>query len=138
MPCARSPKNQETALVALAWIELSIHSLILDFGSAPTFVAVTWPPEKIISVGTPRTPYFVGTFGFWSMSILAIVTLSLSSPASSSSAGAIIRQGPHHSAQKSTTTGFCAFSTSLWNEASETLMGADMNGLSNCGGTSRM
>src|SRR3954468_6583624 len=117
-------ETQETALVALAWMELSIHSLILDFGRAPTLVAATCPLEKIISVGTPRTPYFVGTLGFSSMLILAMVTLSLSSPASSSSAGAIIRPGPHHSAQKSTTTGFGAFSTSVWKEASETLMGA--------------
>src|SRR4051812_36190488 len=36
---------------------------------------------------------------------LAMVTLSPSSPAISSSAGAIIRHGPHHSAQKSTRTG---------------------------------
>src|SRR5690242_17986283 len=35
----------------------------------------------------------------------AIVTFSPSSPAISSSAGAIIRHGPHHSAQKSTRTG---------------------------------
>src|ERR1700754_1757986 len=74
-------------------------------------------------VGIPRTPYFCGTCGFSSMLILAIVTLPFSSPASSSSAGAIIRQGPHHSAQKSTTTGVLEFSTSAWKEASETLMG---------------
>src|SRR5689334_20121534 len=36
---------------------------------------------------------------------LAIVTFSPSSPAISSRAGAIIRHGPHHSAQKSTSTG---------------------------------
>src|SRR5689334_20564580 len=77
-------------------------------------------------VGIPRTPYFCGTCGFSSILILAMVTLPLSSPASSSSAGAIIRHGPHHSAQKSTTTGFLALRTSDWNEASETLIGDDM------------
>src|SRR4029077_7537535 len=39
------------------------------------------------------------------MSTLATVNLSPSSPAISSSAGPIILQGPHHSAQKSTRTG---------------------------------
>src|SRR5438270_3308125 len=48
---------------------------------------------------------------------LATVTLSPSSPAISSSAGPIIRHGPHHSAQKSTSTGRSAPRTSeakLW------------------------
>src|SRR6478736_2592453 len=48
---------------------------------------------------------------------LAMVTLSPSSPAISSSAGAIIRHGPHHSAQKSTRTGLSEPRTSeakLW------------------------
>jgi hypothetical protein len=36
-----------------------------------------------------------------------------------------MRQGPHHSAQKSTNTGFFASRTSPWNEASVTLMGME-------------
>src|SRR5689334_21164198 len=51
--------------------------------------------------------------GFSSMLSLATVTLSPRSLAISSSAGAIIRHGPHHSAQKSTRTGPSAPSTSL-------------------------
>src|SRR5580658_697817 len=39
------------------------------------------------------------------MSTLATVNLSPNSPANSSSAGPIILQGPHHSAQNSTSTG---------------------------------
>src|SRR5580698_3822232 len=74
----------------------------------------------------PRTPYLVGTWGFSSILSLAMVTLSPSSAESSSSAGAIMRQGPHHSAQKSTSTGFLASSTSAWKEASDTLMGMSM------------
>src|ERR1700679_1435851 len=105
-------------------MDASIHSLILDLGSAPTLVAATWPWEKIISVGTPRTPYFCGMPGFSSILTLATVTLPPISPASSSSAGAIIRHGPHHSAQKSTTTGNFELRTSAWKEESETLMGA--------------
>jgi hypothetical protein len=60
---------------------------------------------KIIRVGMPRTPYLAVTDGFSSMFSLAMVTLPPDSAAISSSAGAIWRHGPHHSAQKSTTTG---------------------------------
>src|SRR3546814_17925934 len=60
----------------------------------------------------PRTPYFCGIFGLSSMLILAMVTRPSISAAISSSAGAIILQGPHHSAQKSTRTGPAAFKTS--------------------------
>src|SRR5690348_5584821 len=60
------------------------------------------------------------------MLILAMVIFSPISLESSSSAGAIMRHGPHHSAQKSTTTGFLELRTSAWKEASETLMGDDM------------
>src|ERR1700722_17900182 len=102
-------------------MDCSIHSLILDFGSAPTLVAATWPWLKIIRVGTPRTPYFWGMPGFSSMLILATVTFSPISLESSSSAGAIILHGPHHSAQKSTTTGILELRTSFWKEESETL-----------------
>src|SRR6516225_1297553 len=49
------------------------------------------------------------------MFTLATVSLPANSPASSSSADAIILHGPHHSAQKSTSTGPSAFSTSAEN-----------------------
>src|SRR5215204_1674911 len=52
---------------------------------------------------------------------LTMSTLSPISPAISSSAGAIILQGPHHSAQKSTSTGFDAPSTSVAKSWSVTL-----------------
>src|SRR5512145_1601385 len=56
------------------------------------------------------------------MLILATVNLPPRSRAISSSAGAIILHGPHHSAQKSTSTGPAAFRTSASNEASLTWM----------------
>src|SRR5262245_30382920 len=99
-----------------------IHSRILLLGSAPTFVAATWPSRKIIRVGMPRTPYLVGVVGFSSTLSLAMVILPPSSPASSSRAGPICLQGPHHSAQKSTSTGFDEPSTSVWKEESVTLV----------------
>src|SRR5262252_3108535 len=52
---------------------------------------------------------------------LTILTLPSSSLAISSSAGAICRQGPHHSAQKSTTTGVDDFKTSAAKVSSETV-----------------
>src|SRR5688572_14225451 len=54
------------------------------------------------------------------MLILATVSLPFMSLAISSSAGAIILHGPHHSAQKSTSTGPLAFRTSDSNDASLT------------------
>src|SRR3954447_17831893 len=69
--------------------------------------------------------------GFSSMLSLAIVTLSPSSPAISSSAGAIIRHGPHHSAQKSTRTGVSEPRTSeakLWSVTVLVAMARDSPG----------
>src|SRR5262245_53739005 len=72
----------------------------------------TSPALKIISVGIERTPNSAASSGFSSILSLATLTLPLSSVAMSSSAGAIILHGPHHSAQKSTTTGSLESSTS--------------------------
>src|SRR5438045_7627680 len=61
----------------------------------------------------------------------ATVTLSPSSPAISSSAGPIIRHGPHHSAQKSTRTGRSDPSTSaakLWSVTVVVAMAGDSPG----------
>src|SRR5476651_364695 len=58
-------------------------------------------------------PYCWASCCSWSTLTLTILTLSGSSLATSSSNGAIILQGPHHSAQKSTITSLSAFSTSL-------------------------
>src|SRR6266436_3889156 len=66
-------------------------------------------------------PYFAAVCGFSSTLSLTIFTLPSREPEISSSAGPIIRQGPHHSAQKSTTTGPVAFNTSDSKVVSETL-----------------
>src|SRR5689334_12231655 len=90
-----------------------IQSASCCFGRAPILVAATWPSLKTIKVGMPRMPYFFGVAGLWSMLILAIFSLPSRFWAISSNAGAIILQGPHHSAQKSTSTGPDAFRTSV-------------------------
>src|SRR4029078_5272713 len=76
---------------------------------------------RIISVGIDMMPYFDATPGFSSTLSFTILTLSPMVPAISSSAGAIMRHGPHHSAQKSTTTGLVDLSTSVSKFASDTL-----------------
>src|SRR5512132_2481892 len=53
---------------------------------------------------------------------LAIVSLSPCSAAISSRTGATILQGPHHSAQKSTSTGLSLSSTSALNDWSVTFL----------------
>src|SRR3954467_9376747 len=77
----------------------------------------------------PPPPYLGGICGFSSILTLATVTLPAMSLASSSSAGAIILQGPHHSAQKSTSTGSFDFSTSVSKLASVTavVIGPDLD-----------
>src|SRR5262245_217686 len=65
-----------------------------------------------MTVGMPRTIYRIVTVGFSSTLSLPTVTLPTKSPARESIAGPIARQGPHHSAQKSTSTGVGAFKTS--------------------------
>src|SRR5690606_20618725 len=65
----------------------------------------TWPSLNRSSIGIERTWYFSAVARFSSTLTLAIFTLPAYSSASSSRAGAIILQGPHQGAQKSTSTG---------------------------------
>src|ERR1700739_2783992 len=113
-----------------------IHWCNFCFGAAPTWREAISPPLKIIKVGIDITPYFEAVFGLSSTFSFTILTLSPIAPEISASAGAIMRQGPHHSAQKSTTTGPVALSTSASKSASETLPTAIWNtsfGLERCG-----
>src|SRR6185437_1388860 len=76
----------------------AIQSFSRLLGSAPTWVAAGLPSLNRISVGIPRTANWFGAIGLLSISTFATVNLPANSPASSSSAGPIILQGPHHSA----------------------------------------
>src|SRR3954466_8803073 len=73
-----------------------------------------------MSVGIERMPSLPAIAGFSSILSLATLILPCISVAISSSDGAIIRQGPHHSAQKSTTTGSLDFNSALSNVESVT------------------
>src|SRR3984893_7337842 len=99
-----------------------IHCSSFALGAAPTWREAISPFLKTIRVGIDITLYFAAVWGFSSTLSLTIFTLPASEPAAiSSSAGAIIRHGPHHSAQKSTTTGSADLSTSASKSASDTL-----------------
>src|SRR5580704_18175905 len=98
-----------------------IHCSSFCLGAAPTWREAISPFLNSIRVGIDMTPYLEAVCGFSSTLSLTILTLPLSDPEISSSAGAIMRQGPHHSAQKSTTTAPLAFNTSESKSASETL-----------------
>jgi len=73
---------------------------------------------KKTSDGIERMPYFCAVAGLWSTSSLTILALPSYSAASSSTVGAIVRQGPHQTAQKSTRTGWSLSRTSVWKLAS--------------------
>src|SRR4030042_32117 len=77
----------------------------------PIMLDVGWPPLKRISVGILITPYCRAVSALSSTFTFTKATLPSYSLANSSTSGAIIRQGPHHGAQKSTNTGVFAFKT---------------------------
>src|ERR1700689_1480140 len=113
MTMERERKNKNT--------QKGVHSPRFCFGCAPTWRDASWPSLNSIKVGIDMMPYFDAVPGFSSTLSLTILTLPLSDLEISSSAGEIIRHGPHHSAQKSTTTGSLALSTSCSNVASVVL-----------------
>ena len=74
-------------------------------GIAPVNSATTLPSRKALTAGIPWTPNACESAWLESTSTLASSTSPSRSPTAASSAGPSWRQGPHHSAQKSTTTG---------------------------------
>jgi len=73
---------------------------------APTILSTGFPPTKTMKVGIPKTPKLAAMSGPSSTFRLANSTLPENSALSLSNTGRIVRHGPHHSAQKSTTAGF--------------------------------
>src|SRR6056297_238361 len=90
----------------------SIQLCSAALGAAPARLEITSPFLKMNSAGMPRTPIDTAAFGLLSTSTLATLIRPSISVESSSSAGPICLHGPHHSAQKSTTTGISEFFTS--------------------------
>src|SRR5438552_15696262 len=106
-PFTNSPSRQLTN----SQMCLSMTFLTSSFWASPTTDSTTWPPLKIRIVGMPRIWNLNETFGFSSTLSLPTVTLPAYSVASASTVGPSRLQGPHHSAQKSTSTGAPDLST---------------------------
>src|SRR5882724_7371029 len=73
-----------------------------------------------MSVGIPLIPYCPAVAGLSSTFNFTTVAVSLNCWATASTVGVNIRQGAHHSAQKSTNTGLPDFSTSCSKDPSLT------------------
>src|SRR6266545_948060 len=98
----------------------------MRLGAEPWMRLTSLPPLKKIIVGIAMIPNLPIQRCSSSVFILATVSWPSYSPASSSRIGATARQGPHHGAQKSTTTGTSDFSTICSNSASVTVIGSAM------------
>ena len=96
----------------------------LASGCAPTNPLTTLPLSTAYTAGMPCTWNAWDTCGFSSTFTLTSTTLPSVSPTTFSRIGPSVRQGPHHGAHRSTTTGVVAdrSRTSAWNEESVTSM----------------
>ena len=98
---AYSPLSYEKKAIYASCASILLASTCLEV--APTCLSTTSPSLRTKTVGMLRMPYFIATSGLKSTFSLPTKTRPAYSLESSSIWGPIIRQGPHHSAQKSTT-----------------------------------
>src|SRR5262249_35025298 len=89
----------------------SMTFLSSSFGVSPAIDSATWPALKSSIAGMPRIWNLNAVFGLSSTFSLPMVTRPAYSLASASMVGASRLQGPHHSAQKSTSTNEPGLST---------------------------
>ena len=75
-------------------------------GTAPMKPSAGWPLTKAITAGIDWMPIWPGISGFSSMFILTSLTLPLAAVTAFSITGVSCRHGPHHGAQKSSSTGW--------------------------------
>ncbi len=75
-------------------------------GSAPMKPSAGWPLTKAITAGIDWMPIWPGMAGCSSIFILTSFTLPLAALTAFSSTGVSCLHGPHHGAQKSTSTGW--------------------------------
>src|SRR3984885_4340276 len=75
-------------------------------GTAPIKPSAGWPLMKAITAGIDWIPICWATAGWWSIFILTSLTLPLAARTAFSMIGVNWRQGPHHGAQKSISTGW--------------------------------
>src|SRR5207247_172404 len=91
---------------------LSRALVMTPLSTAPTICSFTWPSLMTRRVGMPRILKRAAVEPLASTSSLPTLTRPLYSSAIESMGGARARQGAHHAAQKSTSTGVLAFTTS--------------------------
>src|SRR5262245_64184827 len=121
--CRQSYRSQET--LTAPFTKLSIWAA----GIAPAVRAASLPPSKIAIVGIERMRKRSPSSGNASVLTLTTTKRPAFDAATFASSGATIRQGPHHGAQKSTTTGSPALLTRASKTASlGTSMGSDGGG----------
>jgi hypothetical protein len=102
---------------------LSIVFFSAALDCTPRTRATSFPPLIMSRVGMAWTPYFIAVRWFSSVLSLAKRTFPSYSVASCSTTGAMARHGPHHGAQKSTSTGCSALSTLASKSLSDTSNG---------------
>lgn len=78
----------------------------VDLGTAPMTLSLFWPLLKNRTVGMLLIPYLEATLGLVSVLSFKHTILPAYSCANSLITGSIIRHGPHHGAQNSTSTVF--------------------------------
>src|SRR5699024_2597107 len=96
--------NDCQGIIFMSYACLFTSSASASFGWKPTTWSTTFPSFINNNVGILITPYLPAVSWLSSTFSLAIFTLSPNSPSNSSNTGAIILQGPHQGAQKSTST----------------------------------
>src|SRR6185312_10107871 len=94
-------------------MHLSMTFEIASLEVAPTIRSSSLPPLKRIMVGMLLIPYCPETCGLSSTFSFTMVALPAYFSATATSVGARARHGPHHSAQKSTSTGVLDSNTSF-------------------------
>lgn len=90
----------------------SMLAVSVVLGTAPMTASFFSPLMNIMVVGTLRIPYWVAIEGLSSVFSLKNLSFPAYSSESSATTGWMIRQGPHHGAQNSTSTGPVALRTS--------------------------
>lgn len=108
----KSKKIWRWRFTFLTYKNFSMPAVKVDLGTAPITASFLSPLMKVMMVGMLRIPYWVATEGLSSVFNLKHLSFPAYCCASSPITGWIIRQGPHHGAQNSTSTGPSAFKTS--------------------------
>lgn len=109
----------------------SSHASICSCDTSPACCCTSLPFAKTAKLGIPRTSYRAASCGCCSVSTFSTIALPAMSAAVRATFGAAILHGPHHSAQKSTSTGTRAVCTTSSKSAASAAIGS-FTGASGC------